>query len=40
MLRIAIVDDDAKFRKQLGEFIARFFQHETVHFFCGAMVTE
>lgn len=28
MLRIAIVDDDAKFQKQLEEFIARFFQHE------------
>lgn len=33
MLRIAIVDDDAKFRKQLGEFISRFFQHETDQFF-------
>lgn len=32
MLRIAIVDDDAKFQKQLEEFILRFFQYETDQF--------
>ena len=32
MLRIAIVDDDAKFQKQLKEFISRFFQHDADRF--------
>ncbi len=32
MLRIAIVDDDARFRKQLEEFVSRFFRHETDQF--------
>lgn len=33
MLRIAIVDDDVKFQKQIKEFIARFFQYETNQFY-------
>lgn len=33
MLRIAIVDDDVKFQKQIKEFIARFFQHEANQFY-------
>lgn len=32
MLRVAIVDDDAKFQKQLKEFITRFFQYDTGQF--------
>lgn len=32
MLRIAVVDDDVKFQKQIVEFIARFFRHEADQF--------
>ena len=32
MLRIAIVDDDVNFQKQIREFIARFFNHEASQF--------
>lgn len=32
MLRVAIVDDDAKFQKQPKEFITRFFQYDAGQF--------
>lgn len=32
MLRIAIVDDDARFQGQLEDFISRYFQHEAEQF--------